>query len=86
MKNILRIRNAEKIMSVISSRNSIKQFNNLDSMVMLRVTDQKLHFCESTVNEHAKLPCCTSQSLLEEFKLKMVFILDVTPGKSMFQY
>lgn len=41
---------------------------------MQAVIDQELHFCENTVNEHAKLLCCTSQMelLLKEFKLRMV--------------
>lgn len=53
---------------------------------MLAVIDQELHFCESTVNEHAKPPCCVSQMdlLLKEFKLRMVCMLDATPGKPMF--
>ena len=55
---------------------------------MQAVIDQELHFCENTVNEYAKLLCCTSQMelLLKEFKVRMVCILDVTPGKSMFRF
>jgi len=55
---------------------------------MLAVIVQELYFCESSVNEYAKLPCCTSQMelFLKEFKLKMVCIVDVTPGKPIFTF
>lgn len=55
---------------------------------MLARVDQELHFWENTTSEYVKLPCCINQAklFLEDIKLKVVSILDITAGKSMFRF